>query len=108
MKELSLRPYFGTVRVCQTKAEYQREHRRLTGRVDADLETGSEKEGRMSAHFGPHAPAFIVWATKPCYLAHELSHVILIVFDMAGIDPRQANGEPFCYMLSQLMLEAMG
>lgn len=52
------------------------------------------------------APRFIVWAVDNARLAHELSHVILDVFDVAGIDPRHANGEPFCYLLSQLMLEA--
>jgi hypothetical protein len=35
-----------------------------------------------------------------------LSHVMLNVFELVGIDPREAGGEPFCYMLSQLMLEA--
>lgn len=107
MKELSLRPYFGTVRVCKTKAEYQREHRKLTGRPDHELDTGMEKQGRMYAHVGPHDPVFVVWASKPWYLAHELSHVILIEFEWAGIDPREGAGEPFCYMLSQLMMEAL-
>lgn len=39
-------------------------------------------------------------------LAHELSHVVLHVFERCGIDPREALGEPFCYMLGQLMLQA--
>jgi hypothetical protein len=31
---------------------------------------------------------------------------VLHVFERCGIDPREAHGEPFCYMLSQLMLDA--
>ena len=39
-------------------------------------------------------------------MAHELAHVALHVFERCGIDPRSGNGEPFCYLLSQLMLDA--
>ena len=49
---------------------------------------------------------YIVWADSAAVMAHELSHVILDVFDDCGIDPVSGNGEPFCYMLSQLMLDA--
>jgi hypothetical protein len=45
--------------------------------------------------------------SSPHTLAHELSHCLLHVFERCGIDPIQAGGEPFCYMLSQLMMEAM-
>ncbi len=104
MKELSLRPYFGSVRVCKTRKEYQKHYKALHGEKDNDL-TG-RSSGRMSGRvYEDRAPVFVVWAAAPCYLAHELSHVILWVFEKAGIDPREANGEPFCYMLSQLLLE---
>lgn len=49
---------------------------------------------------------YLVWGKNRPYLAHEIAHVVLHVFEIAGIDPRDANGEPFCYMLSQLLLEA--
>lgn len=49
---------------------------------------------------------YLVWANKPHLLAHELSHVVFHVFKRCGIDPRKSTGEAFCYMLSQLMLEA--
>jgi hypothetical protein len=106
MKTLSLRPYFGTVKVCVTHSEYQREYKKLFGENDSALTEG--KNGRMSGKYDEktRCPIYVVWAKNRSYLAHELSHVILHVFELADIDPRAANGEPFCYMLSQLMLEA--
>ncbi len=102
--ELSLRPYFGKIIVCKSKKKYQREYKRLHGEKDSGLTSASS--GRMSGRqFDDKSPVFVVWAANPCYLAHELSHVILWVFEKAGIDPREAGGEPFCYMLSQLLLE---
>ena len=50
---------------------------------------------------------YLVWGEDAPSIAHELAHVILDVFSMCGIDPREASGEPFCYMLSQLMSEAV-
>ena len=49
---------------------------------------------------------YLVWGKKPHNLAHEISHTVLHVFKRCGIDPREGNGEPFCYMLSQLILDA--
>lgn len=100
MKELTLRPYPGTIRVCRSKKEYRKEHRRLFGE-DIDL---TNKFGRMDGHGGK--AVYLVWGCGTAMLAHELSHVILHVFELAGIDPREANGEPFCYMLSQLLQDA--
>jgi hypothetical protein len=49
---------------------------------------------------------WLVWAATPHALAHEFAHVLLQVFHTIGHDPREGDGEPFCYMLSQLLLEA--
>jgi hypothetical protein len=49
---------------------------------------------------------WLVWASEIAYLAHEFSHVLLQTFCTIGHDPTTGDGEPFCYMLSQLMLEA--
>lgn len=49
---------------------------------------------------------YLVWASNPHTLAHELAHTVLHVFERCGIDPREAGGEPFCYLLSQLILDA--
>lgn len=106
MKTLSLRPYFGKVKVCKNHEEYQRAYTKLFGHPDDGLKPGTN--GRMSGKYSDEkqCPTYVVWAKNRSYLAHELSHVVLHVFELADIDPRAANGEPFCYMLSQLMLEA--
>lgn len=49
---------------------------------------------------------WLVFAANEACLAHELCHVLLHTFRVIGHDPRDGDGEPFCYMLSQLMLEA--
>ncbi len=104
MKRLSLRPYPGHVIVCKTKKQYQREAKRLHGEKDTGLTNRSC--GRMTGRtLEPQGVEYLVWAAAPCYLAHELSHVILNCFESVGIDPREGGGEPFCYMLSQLLLE---
>lgn len=48
---------------------------------------------------------YLVFGREPHVFAHELSHAILDLFKRVGIDPREGNGEPFCYLLSQLMLD---
>jgi len=79
-------------------------HRKVFGNAD---EIPADTAGRVSFNvIGNGSFAYVLWAHKTPNLAHELSHVILHVFEHCGIDPREANGEPFCYMLSQLMLEA--
>lgn len=107
MKELSLRPYFGSVRVCKTVAEYQRNHLVWMGERDGGISQGDGKAGRFSMRLGPFPPRFIVWGKDTPALVHELSHVVLEVFEIAGIDPRKAEGEPFCYMLQALTAEAL-
>ena len=54
----------------------------------------------------PHEVRWLVYSQCPAYLAHEFSHVLLQTFGTIGHDPTIGDGEPFCYMLSQLMLEA--
>lgn len=100
-----MRPYPGNVTVCKTRNEYQREHKRLFGHEDEGLT--ERNSGRMTGKtLDPKGVEYLVWAASSCYLAHELAHVILNSFESVGIDPREAGGEPFCYMLSQLLLEA--
>lgn len=104
MKELSLRPYHGRLFVTFSKKEYEREHVRMFKTPDV---LSCAQAGRFSAGEGHDGMwTYMVFATKPHTMAHELSHVVLHVFERCGIDPRDANGEPFCYMLSQLLLEA--
>ena len=103
MKELSLRPYHGRLYVVKTAKAYEKAHVKLFKTPDI---INCSQKGRMTGGEGVDGVwAYLVWADDAPYLAHELSHVILHVFERCGIDPREAGGEPFCYMLSQLMLE---
>lgn len=101
ISEISLRPYPGRLFYAKTKESYEKFHRILFTESDplhpsmeGRFVTGSDKDGKL---------VYIIWSTDEATLAHEISHVILHLFERIGIDPRQANGEPFCYMLSQLM-----
>lgn len=104
LKELPLRPYPGYVFVTRDRAAFKRAAKDLFG-MDENL---SGKSGRFIA--GPsfyHPFTALIWWTKPPQLAHELAHVIFWLFDEVGIDSHGHRNEPFCYLLSQLMLEAM-
>jgi hypothetical protein len=107
VKKLSLRPYHGTVWLCDSMAELLRTHRRLTRKPwphgDNDPHGGRFV---MLEYDSLGERVFLVYGSNLAYLAHEFSHVLLIVFRTIGHDPREGDGEPFCYMLSQLLLEA--
>jgi hypothetical protein len=49
---------------------------------------------------------YLVWGESPEVMAHEFAHVIFHVFERCGINPSDSGGEAFCYMLSQLMIDA--
>lgn len=106
MRKLSLRPYNGSLYICSDEEDYQRSHKRLFGERDVPLSS----EGRNGRFVGGEGPdgmwTYLIWYTSAATLAHELSHCILEVFSRCGIDPIAAGGEPFCYMLSQLMIDA--
>jgi hypothetical protein len=106
MRKLSLRPYHGAVWVCESLDE---------------LRAAYEKQMREPYPFAddPNGGRFVrldrgcitrriwlVWAATPHALAHEFAHVLLHTFGTIGHNPTEGDGEPFCYMLSQLMLEA--
>jgi hypothetical protein len=104
-KKLSLRPYNGSVYVCSDEEAYQRTHKKVFGGRDTPL-VSEGKNGRFVGGCGSDGMwTYLVWHTNTATLAHELSHCVLHVFERCGIDPIAAGGEPFCYMLSQLMLE---
>lgn len=103
-KELSLRPYNGRLFIVKSRKAYEEAHRKLF--KEPDVLTCAQ-EGRFTGGCGKDDMwTYLIFADKTHYLAHELSHVILHVFERCGIDPREAGGEPFCYLLSQLMLDA--
>lgn len=103
LREIPLRPYPGVVFVTKDRKAFQLAAKELLGR-DEDLrgKAGRFIQGPSSYHF--HTA--IVWWTKPEVLAHELAHVVFGVFDCVGVRSDLGNEEPFCYLLSQLYLEA--
>jgi hypothetical protein len=102
--ELSLRPYNGRLFIVTTRKAYIAAQEKLFDDREP-LPIGCE--GRFAGGKGKDGLwTYLVWANKPHTLAHELAHVVLHVFERCGIDPVSGNGEPFCYMLSQLILEA--
>lgn len=104
MKEISLRPYNGRLVFAKTRAEYERAHKTLFKTPDV---LGGEVAGRFTGGEGKDGNwLYLVHAEEPHILAHEMAHVALHVFERCGIDPISGNGEPFCYFLGQLMLDA--
>lgn len=104
MKQLSLRPYHGRLYLAANREEYERQHKRLFKTPDV---LTCATAGRFSGgedHDGMWA--YLVWADSPASLAHEFSHIIFHVFERCQMDPRDSGGEAFCYMLSQLMIDA--
>lgn len=102
-REFDLRPYHGRLFVAKTQEAYEAAHKRIF--KQADVLTCAQ-DGRFSGGEGQDGLwTYLVFARNQHSLVHELSHVVLHVFERCGIDPREANGEPFCYMLSQLVLE---
>lgn len=103
MRELSLRPYSGRLFITHSRKAYEKAHEKLFRTPDV---LTCSQGGRFSGGEGKDGMwTYLVFAKESHTLAHELSHVALHVFERCGIDPIAANGEPFCYLLSQLMLE---
>lgn len=99
-REISLSPYPGRLFLTKTAKGYQTAHRKLFKTPDV---LACDIGGRFSGGEGKDGLwTYLVWAEAPEFLVHELSHVVLHVFNRCGIDPRDAGGEPFCYLLAQL------
>jgi len=105
IKELSLRPYHGRLFITKKRKLYEKKHKEIFKIPDV---LTCAQEGRFSGGEGKDGMwTYLVFANNTHTMCHELSHVVLHVFTRCGIDPRECNGEPFCYLLSQLMLEAL-
>jgi hypothetical protein len=104
MKELSLRPYHGRLFFVKNKKAYEAAHKKLF--KTADVLTFAQA-GRFTGGEGKDGMwTYLIYAETPAVAAHEFAHVIFATFERCGIDPTQAREEPFCYLLSQLMLDA--
>ena len=101
--ELSLRPYNGRLFFARTRQDYEKAHIDLFAEPDV---LNCDQLGRFAGGRGKDGRwTYLVWANSPSTWAHEIAHVILHTFERVGIDPRESNGEPFCYLLSQLLLD---
>lgn len=104
MKRISLRPYNGNLFYASTRQDYEKAHKRLFKTPDV---LSCAQEGRFSGGEGKDGLwTYLVYADRPHTMAHEMAHVVLHVFERCGIDPQSGGGEPFCYLLSQLLLDA--
>lgn len=105
-KELSLRPYPGKIILCKSLKEMRRIYEKHT---KEKYPYKDEKAGGrfIKIAYGLEKDSiWLVYGKEPHVLAHELTHVLLLLFERIGADPGCGNGEPFCYMLSQLMLDS--
>lgn len=104
MKEISLRPYHGRLFIAKSRGDYERSSKRLFKTPDV---LSCAQGGRFTGGEGKDGFwTYLVWADSPHYLAHEMAHIVFHVFERSDIDPRCGNEEPFCYLLSQLILDS--
>jgi hypothetical protein len=105
---LSLRPYNGTLWVTASRDGYKYASRKAFKRDCEHEEIQDDMKGRLCIGEGSDGMwTYLVWSETPSGMAHELAHVVLHVFERCGIDPIKSAGEPFCYLLGQLMDDAL-
>lgn len=103
MREIPLKPYFGTLLLCDSPKEFSKLFKKYMKKKPPNLETFGGMTQTICVR--NDKTLYLVYADKPGFLAHELAHVIFSLFEQCGIDPFAANNEPFCYMLSHLIHE---
>jgi hypothetical protein len=104
LHEIRLKPYHGRLFYATTKAAYEQAH----------LDLFSEPEVLTCAQAGRFVGGngkdglwtYLMWAKTEAHLAHEICHILFHVWERCGMDPRDSGGEAFCYMLSQILLDA--
>ena len=103
----TLGPYPGRVVLCATRRAFAAALKKYRA-----AETSQLPDVSADSSYGGYtacAPdsTYLVWAENPVYLVHELSHVVLNCFTYIRADPRECNGEPFCYLMQELYQQAM-
>jgi len=103
MKKLSLRPYPGNLYFCKTKSDYEKGHKKL---FESNDFISKNQCGRFFGSEDDNGNwTYIIWGKDFPNISHEICHVILHLFQRIEVDPRESNGEPFCYLLSQLLYD---
>lgn len=103
-QRIALRPYPGEILLFKRLNSLRAKYTTMTG--DAYPYVDEVTGGRFVLVRKGTKRSWLVYARRPHVKAHEFLHVLLATFSECGIDPIEANGEPLCYMLSQLLLEA--
>lgn len=106
MRVLSLRPYHGEIWLTESLKELAALYKKQTGSKYPYHDDPNGGRYVKIEHGHAMETVWLIFAATPHALAHEFSHVLLHTFLLIGHDPREGDGEPFCYMLSQLLLEA--
>ena len=106
MKEISLRPYPWKLYFVRSSEGFEQAHKELFGSAHP---LADHIGGQFAFNEGPNETGtYLVYAEAGHFLAHEMAHVVLDVFDRIGSSPSSGNGEPFCYLLQQLIYDATG
>lgn len=104
-KQVLIQPYGYWLTVFSDWGEYSKEVKKRTGKALNDKEKPAGKT-HFLARNGERL--LLVYAQDDATLAHELTHVILMIFEEIGSDPRESNGEPAAYLMSYLWGEFVG
>ena len=107
MKKILLTPYYTYLTLTRSQPEFLRAYRRLT-KQDYGTPMHHAVYGlTITMTSKGAADSYLVYAKSVSDLAHEFAHVILKLFQEINSDPREGGGEPFAYMMSHLMEEAL-
>jgi len=107
LKELSITPYPGRAFLAKSRKDFLKAYSALFNQK-CDLEDGTDGYCAYGQHSKDGSVIYLLWAQgmKTPILAHELSHLIFMIFERVGIAPLSSGGEPFCYMMTHLLRQA--
>lgn len=101
VKESSLRPYPGRLFIAYTKRGYEAATKEIFGEMD---KLDGSEGGKFNYAGGKDGiSTYVVWGSNMPFWSHEMSHVVLHLFQRVGVNPVKSSGEPFCYMVQTLM-----
>ena len=100
MHLISIKPYPGIAYYTSDKKDFRKTQKKLFGISE---EVGKHLGGRFYGEQVNGYWTYLIYATSNATIAHEVSHMILHMFDRIGINPHEGNGEPFRYLLEQVI-----